>query len=247
MKRSLPKKQKLISIDGTSAGKITNKDLYQDLYQISNINCYSNAYRDTLNCTGSQPLKEKEGVQIKTELVEKNVIEKNVQPGSSGSSGSELKFISDFQKELNNHLLDKDTKICSLEEDLKFIKHVLEKTKCNLKNEKAEKEKIANELSELRKTHNNMVQENKRTETLFVKEITSIQQQLTTSQNACAKLKTDAINFISNFNPFDKNGSDDQNHSKSQPKPRILESEENFLNFITLGIQKNLSETSTQK
>jgi len=241
MKRSLPKKQKLISIAGTSAGKITNIPNLK-----YTVNCYSkngsNAHRDTLSCTGDQPLKEKGGAQIKTELVEKEC-----HGEKPGSSDSELKFVSDFQKQLNNHLLDKDTKICSLEEDLKFIKHVLEKTKCNLKNERVEKEKIANELSELRKTHNNMVQENKRTETLFVKEITSIQQQLTTSQNACAKLKTDAINFISNFNPFDKHGSADLNHSKSQPKPRILESEENFLNFITLGIQKNLSETSTQK
>ena len=241
MKRSLPKKQKLNSIADTNAGKIKNIPNLK-----YTVNCYSNAYRDTLSCTGDQSIKEKEGVQIKTEL-EKNAMKKNVKPGSSGSGGSELKFISDFQKELNNHLHDKDTKICSLEEDLKFIKHVLDKTKCNLKNERAEKEKVANELSELRKTHNNMVEENKRTETLFVKEITSIQQQLTTSQNACAKLKTDAINFISNFNPFDKNGSADLNHSKSQPKPQILESEENFFNFITLGIQKNLSEAGTHK
>ena len=96
-------------------------------------------------------------------MVEKNAMErmlkrmeKNVKPGSSGSSGTEFKFISDFQKELDNHLLDKDTKICSLEEDLKFINHVLEKTKCNLKNERAEKEKIANELSELRLTLRNL-------------------------------------------------------------------------------------------
>ena len=130
--RSLPKKQELISIAGTSAGKITNKPNFK----------YTNAYN---------------------EMVEKNAMErmlkrmeKNVNPGSSGSSGTEFKFISDFQKELDNHLLDKDTKICSLEEDLKFIKHVLEKTKCNLKNERAEKEKIANELSELRLTLRNL-------------------------------------------------------------------------------------------
>ena len=66
-------------------------------------------------------------------MVEKNAMErmlkrmeKNVKPGCAGSSGSELKFISDFQKELNNQLLDKDTKICSLEEDLKFINPYLE-------------------------------------------------------------------------------------------------------------------------
>ena len=96
------------------------------------VNGYSKAYRD---------LVEKNAVKRKEKRKE------NVKPGSFGSSGSELKFISDFQK---------DTKICSLEEDLKFIKHVLEKTKCNLKNERAEKEKIANELSELRLTLRNL-------------------------------------------------------------------------------------------
>ena len=129
--RSLPKKQELIA--GTSARKITN---------IPNNFKYTIAYK---------------------ELVEKNAMErmlkrmeKNVKPGCAGSSGSELKFISDFQKKLNNQLLDKDTKICSLEEDLRFIKHVLQKTRCNLKNERAEKEKIANELSELRLTLRNL-------------------------------------------------------------------------------------------
>ena len=126
----------LISITGTSAGKITNIPNFE-----YTVNGYSKAYRD---------LVEKNAVKRKEKRKE------NVKPESSGSSGSELKFISDFQKELNNQLLDKDTKICSLEEDLKFIKHVLEKTKCNLKNERTEKEKIANELSELRLTLRNL-------------------------------------------------------------------------------------------
>ena len=122
---SLPKKQKLISIADTSAGKITNIPNFE-----YTVNGYSKAYY--------------------------YAVMKNVKPRSSDSCGSEFKFISDFQKELNNHLLDKDTKICSLEEDLKFIKDVLEKTKCNLENERAEKEKIANELSELRLTLRNL-------------------------------------------------------------------------------------------
>ena len=244
MKRSLPKKQKLISTASTSRGNLSNIPNLK-----YTVNCYSNngsnAHKDTLSFTEDKQFKEKESVQIKNELIEKNNTERIVKPGTSGSTGSE--FISEFSQKLNDYLIDKDIKIGNLEAYLEFTKQVLEKTKSNLKNERAEKEKIAKQLSELQKTHNNMVQENKRTEALFVKEITSIQQQLTASQDACAKLKTDAINFISNFNPFDKNCSADLNHSKSQPKPRILDSEENFLNFITLGIKKNLSENGIQK
>ena len=88
---------------------------------------------------------------------------------------------------------------------MKFSNHLLQETKNNLKNERAEKEKIAEELSELQKTHNDVLEVNKTTQMEFWKvaqENTSLKHQLAASKSAYEKFKTGSINFLTNFNPL---------------------------------------------
>ena len=218
-KRSLQKKQKL-----TGTGKnIPNLKYTVDCYTNNGLNEQENK----LNSTEDKQSKEKhktkvhreisqveKTMKIKTELIENDITEKNViHPGSSGSSGSELVpgFVSEFSEKLNDHLTDTATKISSLQADLKFSKEVIEKAKDVIKNERAEKQKIAKELSELRKIHNNLLEETKTTQSKLVEENTSLQQQLTTSRDACSELKNGMINYIFNFNPLDKDVSSEMN------------------------------------
>ena len=219
-KRSLPKKQKL-----TGTGKISNIPNLK-----YTVDCYTNnglnEQENKLNSTEDKQSKEKHKtkvhreisqgekiMKIKTELIENNIIERNIRPGSSGSSGSQLVpgFVSEFSEKLNDHLTDTATKISSLQADLKFSKQVIEKAKDVIKNERTEKQKIAKELSELRKSYNNLLEKTKTTQSKLVKENTSLQQQLSTSRDACSELKNGMINYIFNFNPLDKDVSSEMN------------------------------------
>ena len=196
LKRSLPKKQKLIC---TSTGKISN--INGDANNGSNIQ-KDNDQRE--NPHEGNILK----TDFKTELIENNDMEKNIRPlilGATGSIGPDLNFFFEFSDNLNNHLNNKARKISSLEADLKLSNHLLQETKNNLQNERAEKEKIAEELSELQKTHNDVLEVNKTTQMEFWKvaqENTSLKQQLDASKSAYEKFKTGSINFLANFNPL---------------------------------------------
>lgn len=219
-KRSLPKKQKL-----TGTGKISNIPNLK-----YTVDCYTNnglsEQENKLNSTEDKQSKEKHKtkvhreisqgekiMKIKTELIENNIIERNINPGSSGSSGSQLVpgFVSEFSEKLNDHLTDTATKISSLQADLKFSKQVIDKAKDVIKNERTEKQKIAKELSELRKSYNNLLEETKTTQSKLVEENTSLQRQLSISRDACSELKNGMINYIFNFNPLDKDVSSEMN------------------------------------
>ena len=242
-KRSLPKKQKLTSSTGKTSS-IPNLKY--------TVNCYSknglNEQKDKLDRLASlafakeKQSKEKEQTKtkgqkeisleekilnIKTELIEKNTIEGNVNPGSSGSNSTRLvpglvpDFVSEFADKLQDHLNHSATKTSSLEADLKFTKNVLERAKNILKNERAEKEKTAKELSELRKTHNNLLEEKETIQRKLVEENTNLQQELTAVKEAYTKLKNRTINFICNFNPLDEDISSSTNSNASSAEPTV--------------------------
>ena len=196
LKRTLPKKQKLICM---ATGKISNITY--------NANNGSNIQKEN----GQREIPHEGNIlktECKTELIENNDMEKNIRPlilGASGSIGPDLNFFFEFSDNLNDHLNNKARKISSLEAELKFSSHLLQETKNNLKNERDEKEKIAKELSELQKTHNDVLEVNKTTQMEFWKvaqENTSLKQQVAACKSAYEKFKTGSINFLANFNPL---------------------------------------------
>ena len=85
-----------------------------------------------------------------------------VRPTTPGTSfvAEWRKAVDDVSARLDDHLVNSANEIRCLKTDLQFTIEQLEKVKTSLRNEKIEKEKLLQEVSELKKANNDLIAKN---------------------------------------------------------------------------------------